>query len=64
MAKKRYVKLEQGRYNIALSRDVANFEAKTTGQSCLYCRDYFPSARKRGNESYVCKDCIERSFYR
>ena len=64
MAKKRYVKVEQGRYNVALSRDLAAYEARRTGESCLYCGDYHPNARKQGSLSFVCKDCTQRNLCR
>lgn len=65
MAKKRYVKLEQGRYNISLGRDLANHEAGQRGAECLYCRDYFSNSNKPVNGlSFVCKDCSSRILCR
>lgn len=62
MAKKRYVKLEQGRYNINLHRDLAGKEANERGTACLYCGDYYPNAKKSGVLSFVCSPCVERAY--
>lgn len=61
MGKKRHVSVQQGRYNIALTRDLAAKEASERGAECLYCRDYFSNARKpSGSLSFVCSDCSGR----
>lgn len=62
MGKKRHVAVQQGRYNLALARDLAGKEASERGESCLYCRDYFPNAKKQKGLSFVCGDCIENKF--
>ena len=62
MGKKRHVKIQQGGYSIALSRDLAAKEASERGEACLYCRDYYPNAKKQKGLSFVCGSCIENKF--
>ena len=65
MAKKRYVKLEQGRYNVSLSRAEASYEASKTGESCIYCGNYYPNARKSiAGRSFACDPCLTRAICR